>query len=60
MHTTRTYLYSSDRDPPGQRLPLWTEAQTGVKTLPYCNFIAGGDKLQANFAILGITSKTYS
>ena len=28
-----------DRDPPP---PLRTESQTGVKTLPCCNFVAGG------------------
>ena len=27
---------------PGQRPPLWTEPQTGVKTLPYRNFVANG------------------
>ena len=24
-----------DREPPGQRHPLWTESQAGVKTLPF-------------------------
>ena len=26
-----------------QTLPLWTEWQIGVKTLPYCNFIVDGN-----------------
>ena len=29
-----------DRDPPP---PMWTELQTGVKTLPCRNFVAGGN-----------------
>ena len=32
-----------DRDPPIDRYPLWTESQTGVKTLPCRNFAAGGN-----------------
>ena len=27
------------RDPPGQRLPLWTESQTGVKILPFVELL---------------------
>ena len=37
---------------PGECLPdtpLWTESQTGVKTLPCCNYAADGNKVQRRF-----------
>ena len=55
-----------DRDSPGQsHLPLdrdtrpwkipppWTESQTGVKTLPCRNFVAGGKNLFELFTLIG-------
>ena len=43
MRTTRSLPYG-DRDPPDRDPPVWTESQTGVKTLPCRNFVAGGKK----------------
>ena len=37
----------TEADPPP---PLWTESQTPVKTLPWPNFVAAGNKLIAELA----------
>ena len=53
MRTALTLLniqeVSLTETPPGQRPPSRTESQTGVKTLPCRNFVAGG-KISSNFS----------
>ena len=40
----RTEIPLWTETPPDIDPPLWTESQTGVKTLPCCNFVAGGNQ----------------
>ena len=44
---------------PWQKPPLWTESQTGVKTLPCRNFVAGGNNAKIYSALISSSNKNF-